>query len=512
MAEIPVFKERRMTAINPDSGELSSYNVKDSYMGILRLSPNNAPSLLEKDEYGDTSEDLVSYATFTDSVADSLKEQMIRVSTSDGVLLDMRIGAEEIEYDNLYVRGALKTSSIITYGSFEMNGIQMPSTYNNRETSISNSPVLTTPITAYNADEAYILVNTAKDGEPANFEYKNARNLINVFVEDALAKFSTLPAGSIHWIPVNLEEYKALLNTEGNEHNGSGQNNNTLIRDFLLCDGREYKNEDYPELAKILNGEKVVRWVENGNYMERKEVICGNDHKFHVPDLRSMFIECIVPIIEHAKAPNNRAGHWEIDSCKDQEVIIREKGDTHYHYIVLDNSIKNNSNTVHKSNKTGFNLGTFGPLAKYGSGEINYKIWIKGDCIKLCDWHKSGYSSYNVGYRASIIYQPYDFSGGWCTQGQNTCGYILTGNYSENPSISIGLSSTAKTDTFDDLQLDAEKLNYTASASDNNLALTEHDKIYKKPKTYTSYDEALLALRGKENTPEFYACLPLIKI
>jgi hypothetical protein len=27
-----------------------------------------------------------------------------------------------------------------------------------------------------------------------------------------------------------------------------------LIRDFLLCDGRQYRTKDFPELAKILWG------------------------------------------------------------------------------------------------------------------------------------------------------------------------------------------------------------------------------------------------------------------
>ena len=514
MAEIPVFKERRMTATLDDGG-LSSYNVKDSYVGILRLSPNNVPSLEEQDNYADISENLLTYASFTDSVTDILPQQMIRISTSDGVLLDMRIGKDEIEYDNLYIRGALKTSSIITYGSFEMNGVKMPSTYNTEDPKISDSPALSKPITTENVGEAYVLVNTSKDGEPAQFEYKNARDLINQFIEDALSKLSTLPTGSIHWIPVNLQQYKALLNGEGNKHNGTGQNNNTLIRDFLLCDGKEYNSVDFPELAKILNGEKITRWSEEGNYMKKEEKICGENYKFCVPDLRSMFIEYIVPIIEHADASNNRAGYWGMDSCKDQEVIIHEKADTHYHYLVLDNTIKNNSNTIRgNGGNKGFTLGEFGPLAKYGSGQIADTRWVNGDCRKYCDWFKNpyGYIRKEQGILPSIIYKPYDFSYGWCAQAQQTCGYILTGNYTKNPSISIGLSSTAKTDTFDDLKPSDDNLNYTKSASDNKLILAKHDEIYKKPKTYVSYDDALLGLRGKENTPEFYACLPLIKI
>lgn len=55
------------------------------------------------------------------------------------------------------------------------------------------------------------------------------------------------------------------------------------------------------------------------------------------------------------------------------------------------------------------------------------------------------------------------------------------------------------------LQLDNEELsiNYTES----------NDEVYKSKKDHyidlTNYPTELL---GKENTPEFYACLPLIKI
>ena len=527
VAEIPVFKERRMTATNKDSGTLS-YNIKDSYAGILRLSPNNTPSLSEKDGHANISEDLLNYITFSDSVADLLSSQFIRVSTSDGVMLDMRIGADGIEYDNLYVLGALKTPAVVTYGSFEMGGNKLPSLYNSRS-KVSSGPALTVDnngikapeITVDNLEDTYIPVNIAKDGEPAVFEFKNIVELVGPILEEELSTVSTLPTGSIHWIPVNLEQYEALLNKEGNSHNGSQLYNNTLIRDFLLCDGSTYESKDFPELAKILYGEKVVKWKENvtKQCMERKEIISGknengeDNYTFTVPDLRSMFIEYLVPSIKKANDEKNRAGHWEIDSCKDQDIIIRENSDKHFHYIVLDNSIKEKSNTCESSSSTEdgvnyvFNLGTEKPLAKYGSMKKNDTNISHCKANPGCD-RKCCFTGGKT--MISRIYPRQTDITSYCSVASNSCGYILTGNYDPNPSIKIGLSSPANYSVKVD-----NVLNYTKSAEDNKftkLSQIMHDSIYKNEKEYVEYGNTLKELRGKENTPEFYACLPLIKI
>lgn len=539
VAEIPVFKERKMTATSNDSGTFS-YNVKDSYAGILRLSPNNTPSLLEQDNHTNLDDDLLNYVVFEDSVANILPNQFVRVSTSDGVMLDMRFGVDAVEYDNLYVLGAVKTPAVVTYGSLELGGNGLPYLHNSSG-KVSSGPVTSVAITSENVEDTYIPVNTASDGEPSFFELKSATELIEPIINDILFSISTLPTGSIHWIPVNLEQYKALLDA-GNIHNSSHIGNNTLIRDFLLCDGRTYNSKDYPELAKILLGEKVVRWKEEGEYMVPEEVISGVDTKytFTVPDLRSMFIEYSVPFINKAKEVTNTTGYWEIDSCKDQEVIIHEKADKHYHHIVLDNPFNvgsssndmNGSNTITYSKAVkdpdtrityGFTLGTEGPLAKYGSmgrgKNVTHCTSTVGHCRKCC-WARV------PNKRASMIYPQQTNISKYCSLASNTCGYILSGDYSENPSISIGLSSNANYSVI--LEPSNDDLNYTKLAAENNLkkfSQTMHDSIYNTPKKYVDYvqqisddngntvfNDNLLSLRGKENTPEFFACLPLIKI
>ena len=91
-----------------------------------------------------------------------------------------------------------------------------------------------------------------------------------------------------------------------------------IIRDFLLCDGREYNAIDFPELAKTLWKENIQTWKkhdniypEEGDYNEsEKEPYTfiyprpredgdipnkfDSKHTFRVPDLRHMFIGSVL--------------------------------------------------------------------------------------------------------------------------------------------------------------------------------------------------------------------------
>lgn len=504
-----------MTTGSASSNNLSSYKINESYVGILRLSPNSSVTLLEKDTHIGVTEDTSDYIIYEDTVADILNEQLIKVSTSDGVLLDLRLGKDTVEFDNLYVLGAVKAKSLVTYGGLTMDGFQMPQTYNSSTTVSGATPVHSVPITKNNISDAYIIVNTAADGEKPVFEYKDARTYIHTIINDALQNLSSLPTGSIHWIPVSLQQYNALLEA-GNEHNSSREGTDTLIRDFLLCDGSTYNNIDYPELAKILHGEKVIRWVKDGDYMVPEEVTSGENYTFTVPDLRSMFIEYLVPTIDTAKDPANQPGYWEVDSCKNQELVIADRTDKHYHYIVLDSSSKSQSNTVPPGTAMSLKL----PLAKYGSMKPNGIQYDGANHTSGCDtrtcrcdgcydWYIDGVQN----QRVSLIYPQKNLSDK-CRISSSTCGYILSANYRDNPAITSGLTSEAKSElskpTYD-------KLNYTADNSGFNLKKETHRKqrqVYKKTKShYVAYDSSsYMELVGKENTPEFFACLPLIKI
>ena len=361
-----------------------SYFISSSYAGILRLSPNSSSTLLDLDNAITLTEELEDYFHYEDDVTTALNNQFVTVSTSDGVLLDMSIRNDAIQFNNLYVLGALKTPNLVVYqnenNTFNIGGINMPNKHLDKGDYTTNIPstysiddgTVIGEALSDKLDDYYFLINTSEDGEPTKFEFENVRTLIKKFTDEALAELNSLPTGSIHWIPVNIKQYEALLNKDTNRHNSDDLNANTLIRDFLLCDGSRYKSKDFPELAKILNGERVVYWNYESNdamvpFAETNE---NKENTFRVPDLRSMFIKYIVPdridtsiddvdddyFINEGRGKKkedgswdlgicNRVGSWEMDSAKNQEIIIDNQLDKHYHFIVLDNNTAKQSNT-----------------------------------------------------------------------------------------------------------------------------------------------------------------------
>lgn len=87
-------------------------------------------------------------------------------------------------------------------------------------------------------------------------------------------------------------------------------------------------------------------------------------------------------------------------------------------------------------------------------------------------------------------------------------GYILSGSnrYKEDGNSLIleeyiGRSSYNMMSDVTIITDNIDKINYTSDTS-----------IYKKKKKYASYTGEAAKMIQYENTPEFYACLPLIKI
>lgn len=547
MAEIPVFKERRMT------GGKTSYLVKDSYKGILRLSPNSAMTLLGTNNGIDLNETTEGTFRYDDSVSTLLNSHFISVSSSDGVELDFKITNNAIEYKNLYILGMLETSGIVCYtnsgSQFRLGDYNMPVTAN-KGVPLSEGPSEYEEPSIEDLEDTYILVNTAEDGEPANFEYQNVQSIIGSIVAEELTKLSSLPTGSIHWVPVNLAQYEQLLKAPNNSHNSSNVLCDSLIRDFLLCDGSEYNNKDFPELAKILYKEKVTVWDphdENENYLIKKEVDAVDTKalKFRVPDLRSMFIQYSVPPItagryagtemmgveEQSFADSldekNKAGKWQIDSSKHARVIIDSSLDKHYHYIVLDNSTKKQHNTpswlndeIKLKNSTlskddwGLNKPNLNarPLAKYASirkgestGPTDNLNTTKGCDTRNCRSDGTNYDQVLNSYLYSGLTVSYGGSSNYCNNISLSSGYILSGSthYSEDGrglqlSNYVGRSSY---NMYTETNLNVSKINYTGDTN-----------IYNKKKNYVLYSGETKNILRHENTPEFYACLPLIKI
>jgi hypothetical protein len=219
---LPIYKERRMAGQAANGAGNSSYKIKNSYCGILRLSPNSSATLIENNNFT-TEEDSVSYINYRDNIEGLIDKQFIRVSSSDGVMLDMRISANAIEYTNLYINGATVTESgIVCYMNdddvFQLGNLILPTTYNSKPTSSPKPDKIYEPLTRENLKDGYILVNTAEDGQEPNFEFLNGIELIRSFVNDSMNELRSLPTGSIHWMPVSIKQYEELLNRKEQDH------------------------------------------------------------------------------------------------------------------------------------------------------------------------------------------------------------------------------------------------------------------------------------------------------
>jgi hypothetical protein len=629
--EIPVFKERRM--YGKKDGLETSYRINNSFCGILRLSPNNTATLYNKNNFITNTEETESYINYSDDIQFLLENQFISVSTSDGIMLSMHVSNEGIEYNNLYVLGTVETPYIVNYiiknengkftNKFKLGDINMPNkphiNYTGKVSDTDASPEYYEINNSHSTekrreymDKTFILINDAEDGEESNFIFKNAKELVDDFIQEALLNIQSLPTGSIHCIPVNIEQYQKLLDKSSGTHNSGKKGTIPLIRDFLLCDGALYRNKDFPELAKILNGEIINYWEPNGrmetyiNGSSSSGIVNTNEKYFRVPDLRGMFIQYVAPEVSKQNAPifieYNKVGSWTHDYRRDQESIIKAGENKHYHYIVLDNSINKQHNTV-RIGKKGFKFAStcdenynWIDEPSYSTSGTEVEEWfikkLRGDADTYDEYHPKEnanekitaytsveYSNYGAGttvecfarplakygsmykntkrrqginwgnsiYRTigcdtrncageyeevppSFIYPTVDAywkdgTKSFCNSQGPTCGYVLaaTSNKMELSNY-IGLSSRqintmVPLNKIDELQ---NKANYTNSTPASKIdyrakKLPEINndqgiEIYGNEYAHANNYVGLTDLLRKENTPEFYACLPMIKI
>lgn len=553
---LPVLRERSVYVKDDGTGNDNSAYINKSFKGILRLSPNDSASYLEKENYISYNDTTADYIAYEDDITYQLEKQFIKVSSSDGYLLDLRISKEGIEYNNLFIFGATKVSAPIQLYSADKKSFKIGSTSiiaerNKEYTEAERNYNRYVPLEDGTFEDTFIL---ADDG--GGMRFINAKQVVNTFINEALMKMFALPTGSIHNVPVNLKQYEALLK-KSKGHNVDSNGNDPLIRDFLLCDGSYYRSTDFPELAKVLQNEEVYYWntitdnssknkpiyqkitgdinikkelylYENVKYTENG-VDVGEPSKvriFRVPDCRGMFFQSALM----GYKANNTVGQFEQDSIKDSAVTIKHGTDKHYHYIVLDNPIpsKNTFNTdleriimepedfkateLTYSNKD-FAIMTENckprALTRYGAlfsdTSTHHREGISGcgSCCTLCRAY----------YGSSPIYKP-TYRVLNCIVGGPSGGYILSTISAKNaeslkPSSWLGASSwpidmSVSGDEFINNENFDNDINYTAD---------ENNPIYNgNKKNYVSYDSSMRKLIGYENTPEFYAVLPLIKI
>lgn len=527
MAEAIKYKDHAV--VYGDGKGTDAAYINESFKGILRLSPNSSTT------FNNASTAIGSgYTAFQDAIEDALKVQYISVSTSDGIILDMRISTHGVEYTNLNVLGNLFADEIQLYiKNFVFNlgsQIEMPINTNNLISINSLGTNYTyEPVNFENVDGCYFLMNEST--KKRKFIYKNANDIVDLFINEKLLEIDMIPAGSIHFVPIGPAEYKELKDANGGDsaHNKSSKGIDTLIRDYLPCDGKEYSSDKFPELAKILYGTNVTYWDNSGN---RKIYENGSvSGKFRVPDLRGQFIRSINNMgIESSKTEEN--GTWEIDSTIEMERALKNavlRGDSHYHYITLDSftgavepyiddiinrdndgNITTNDKRFTIDSQRGVIKGTAAPMARLGNittfsrADRSVK-WGNCNCDKgtwgiYSNWPILGtgtsWYSDKPAYGDSVVLTSY---------GPN-CGYILSviSNYncvtrSINDLDWVGLSSGSIPAEVNDVAID--NLNYTKqrkSKLDTNMTI----KSYRDSKD----------LHGYENTPEFYGMMPFIKI
>ena len=301
--------------------------------------------------------------------------------------IDLRLSKHGVEYDNLYVLGAVKTTSPVQLyvkdkRSFKLGDSYIVSDRNKQILSAKRNTADCVPVNDETLDDTYVLVNTNNTG----MEFINAKNLIDLFIKEALMELGSVPTGSIHFVPVNINQYNELLKKSraaNGGHNITVSGNDPLIRDYLLCDGSYYRSTDFPELAKILHNETIHYWLytegkkdsdsfigdedddtptedhmklqEEKNYKTSINIYRGKFTSegielaekpeptpvFRVPDLRGMFIQSAITGLTQ----KNTVGEYERDCIKDNEIMIKHGMDRHYHYIVLDSPAPN-KNTV----------------------------------------------------------------------------------------------------------------------------------------------------------------------
>lgn len=309
--KIPRYKDKVIFYEN--AGGKNSYVVASSYKGIIRLSPNNNAAIQESNNVTPQFEGGDAEMTYTDAiVADEfgalgdgdISQRFIRTSDSEGHFIGIRIGefdnkeegfgGASMEFDRLNIRGKMLVEKQLTLYTKARNytedklligNTSLPAiadttnTYihqTGEESRIKNEDpnflawkydglhphVTKNSNGTWSGDWTRLLYGLG--GDKRRFSYRPLYEVIGDYIMEALMSLNTLPSGSIHFTPITIEQYAALCR-KGMVHNRYKYDNNSkeadpIVRDFLLCDGRAYYTSDFPELARVLYGEKIEFW------------------------------------------------------------------------------------------------------------------------------------------------------------------------------------------------------------------------------------------------------------
>ena len=495
---IPKFREK-VIYWTTNAGTGVSYPVSASYKGILRLSPNDDLTLQEKEPIKLYDDEIENY--YRDCIEPAIGQQFVRVSTSDGYFVGMRLTQNELEGDNIYVIGPSKFNMIRLYTTknkaFHLKkNTALPARVNNIASAlIGSEQQITKDISGVDTrselDTSYIL--TSRDINEREFTYDQTTKLIRELVIEALLDLATVPTGSIHFTPISIKEYVKLLKAGHPnsyfKNESEEEPNDPILRDYLICDGSLYMNEQFPELAKILEGERIDYWRYDNTKQRMVQTTYINDysrHKwFRVPDLRTRFIKSVMLDRASAELANNVTGMY---SCDARPIKAAATLDNHTHFITT------------AFYQTEPEMSNFTTVADITKKEGVRDKWMLTDYPGVLHPNNQDKRRQDAAY--GWIYN-YGHYGEGCTVQKvhnNTAGYQLSipAEYDyQNPNCTpnVGLSS-------DDM--------YSCKpVPTNDTEISYNDRTdYNKYAT----DSHAIESYGMENAPEFCCMLPLIKI
>lgn len=563
VAELPKFKDKVMyiSSSNSDTKLETSYVISSSFQGIVRLSPNNHNTYYENSDHQLSAEDeqsqklLYSDAIkFDDDALSALKSdsditrRMIIASESSGYLVNFRISDKDVEFDNLGIMGTIKTDALTLYStndtqtdsSFIFNGQRMPTktcaSYGlsrlgrrvlDEDNKESCEEILDFDIRQVNVlkeGDNSQLIYTALDGNDNRKLYsKQTKLFIQDAIMQALLSLQTIPTGSVHFVPVTVQQYMALCRHDGDVHipnqsfvndNQAGETTDPIIRDFLLCDGRAYNAIDYPELAKTLWKENIQTWKKHDNvdgdygdytflYPRSKEDgdipnKFDGKHTFRVPDLRHMFIGSVLAHgmdkmiqnqpTKHASCKTVKTGYYFPDNLPTGSK--RYKYDDHRHFVAYGT----------------YNQNLFSTNRYFHTDKVNSYIQaVSNETAQLQPLSQSGKLVGTMYLTNHPYYMGNTFTNGFSHRYKNNprCGHIGIDTVSANvfasvPHITVADNGQLSKESQKTAWVQPDTNQYVGHSSPPILSVAQPDT-----------DDIRI---GHENSPKFFAMLPLIKI
>ena len=543
-------------------------SISTSYTDAIVLDDNAIPSDPKEDEFGNR------YLATPD-----IRYRMIIGSDSDGYLVPFRVSDEDLEFDKLGVIGIAETGKLTIYSTcneaekyaFKLGNTIMPSLPNKlpssrgiireligdyKSTDVGRQDArlsgksypedfdeVQIKITE-NGDKSYVLIGAPdKDGNRV-FSYKRTQQFIRDSIMEAMLSIQSVPTGSIHWLPVTFEQYKHLVNTNkcypnryfGKTFTGDDDDNvitDPIIRDYLLCDGRKYNTYEFPELAKILYGEKITFWDSDGvmrehingkwNELDRKskEEMKEAPSYFRVPDLRNKFISYVaatgsndpldgqpVQVQNYKNAGNNLTGTYTPDNSP-RNPSGNNDDEKHFHFLAYASYTAYNVTGENDRSMYGFKPYDFNE--NLGDNGTDMRVWyLSNTAGDTYEEGTPGAFGYGFGACGDRRRMPSDKS---CILAHAYASVPNGGHDKHKISPTYGKTSPSKIiyTVPEQIETTYKITRYETYEEYNQLESGIQIALYINDKESTATPQ-IDSRHGHENAPKHYTFLPLIKI